>query len=124
MSTHTLAVRSGSAVLPGQEKLPHDHRPQSKFNDEVRRAVSKSPRSEPRDETGHLIRELHGVTLVHILEYLVEHLGWAAMGERIAINCFLSNPSIKSSLTFLRRTPWARTKVEELYIELRSRDHD
>jgi uncharacterized protein (DUF2132 family) len=76
--------------------------------------------SEPRDETGHLIRELHGVTLAQIVEYLVEQLGWEALGERIAINCFLSNPSVKSSLTFLRRTPWARAKVEALYIELRS----
>jgi uncharacterized protein (DUF2132 family) len=82
--------------------------------------VSKPP--EPRDETGHLVRELHGVTLAQIVEYLVEHLGWEALGERIAINCFLSNPSIKSSLTFLRRTPWARAKVEALYIELRSKD--
>lgn len=76
---------------------------------------------EPRDENGHLIRELHGVTLVQILEYLVEHLGWTELGARITINCFRIDPSIKSSLVFLRRTPWARAKVEELYIELRVR---
>ena len=76
--------------------------------------------SDARDENGRLIRELHGVTLVMILEYLVERLGYAALGERIPILCFTNNPSIKSSLTFLRRTPWARAKVEALYVELRS----
>ena len=75
-----------------------------------------------RDEHGHLVRELHGVTLAQIVDYLVERLGWKELGERIPVNCFLSNPSVKSSLTFLRRTPWARAKVEELYIELRSRE--
>lgn len=75
---------------------------------------------EPRDENGHLIRELHGVTLAKILEYLVEKLGWDELAAQIRINCFAVNPSVKSSLTFLRRTPWARKKVEELYIEVRS----
>ncbi|AKV03847.1 hypothetical protein AKJ09_10510 [Labilithrix luteola] len=75
-----------------------------------------------RDENGRLLRELHGVTLAAIVEYLVAHLGWEALGERVPVNCFTSNPSVKSSLTFLRRTPWARTKVEQLYIELRSRE--
>ena len=76
---------------------------------------------EARDEQGHLIRELHGVTLAQIVEYLVEHVGWEALASRIPINCFRTDPSVKSSLTFLRRTPWARAKVEELYVELRSR---
>ncbi|HVH43942.1 MAG TPA: VF530 family protein [Labilithrix sp.] len=75
---------------------------------------------EARDETGHLIRELHGITLLQILEYLVERIGWEGLASRITINCFRIDPSIKSSLVFLRRTPWARAKVEELYIELRS----
>lgn len=82
----------------------------------------RTPPGEVRDETGHLIRELHGVTLVQILEYLVEGLGWEGLASRIAINCFRLNPSVKSSLVFLRGTPWARAKVEELYIELRSRE--
>lgn len=60
---------------------------------------------------------LHGITLEMILTQLVDYYGWEAMGERISINCFLSNPSIKSSLTFLRKTPWARTKVERLYMD-------
>ena len=80
----------------------------------------RTPPEEARDETGHLVRELHGVTLAQILAYLVDRLGWDALGSRIAINCFLIDPSIKSSLVFLRRTPWARAKVEALYIELRS----
>ncbi|MEQ8908593.1 MAG: VF530 family protein [Vicingaceae bacterium] len=60
---------------------------------------------------------LHGVKLVDMLEALVEHYGWEELGERIRINCFYSNPSIKSSLKFLRRTDWARTKVERLYLK-------
>jgi uncharacterized protein (DUF2132 family) len=59
---------------------------------------------------------MHGVKLVEILEYLVEKHGWESLGERINIRCFKSDPSIKSSLTFLRRTPWARDKVENLYL--------
>jgi uncharacterized protein (DUF2132 family) len=60
---------------------------------------------------------LHGITLKAILEKLVEYYGWEEMDKRIRINCFSINPSINSSLKFLRKTPWARAKVEELYIE-------
>lgn len=59
---------------------------------------------------------LHGMTLEKILTELVEHFGFAELAGLIDINCFKNDPSIKSSLTFLRRTPWARTKVENLYI--------
>ena len=59
---------------------------------------------------------LHGVKLVDMLEYLVETYGWEELGARINIRCFNSDPSIKSSLTFLRSTPWAREKVEQLYL--------
>lgn len=59
---------------------------------------------------------LHGVTLEQILIYLESQLGWNEMGRLIKIRCFVENPSIKSSLTFLRKTQWARTKVEELYL--------
>ncbi len=58
---------------------------------------------------------LHGVTLEMILTQLVAHYGWAELGRRIEIRCFNFDPSIKSSLQFLRRTPWARAKVEDLY---------
>ena len=60
---------------------------------------------------------LHGITLKAILEYLVEKYGWEELDARIRINCFYENPSINSSLKFLRKTHWARTKVEELYIK-------
>jgi uncharacterized protein (DUF2132 family) len=58
---------------------------------------------------------LHGVTLEMILNRLVEHYGWEEMGDRINIRCFQYDPSIKSSLAFLRKTPWAREKVEQMY---------
>lgn len=59
---------------------------------------------------------LHGLTLETIVVKLVEHYGWELLAEKISINCFKSNPSIKSSLTFLRKTPWARQQVEALYV--------
>lgn len=59
---------------------------------------------------------LHGVTLEAIVNALVAHYGWAELAKRININCFKSDPSVKSSLKFLRRTPWARKEVEDLYI--------
>ena len=60
---------------------------------------------------------LHGIKLADILERLHNKYGWEEMGEMIDINCFRNNPTMKSSLKFLRRTPWARTKVENLYLE-------
>jgi len=59
---------------------------------------------------------LHGVTLKAILEDLVDRRGWQDLGEQVPVNCFLNEPSLKSSLKFLRRTPWARAKVERLYV--------
>ncbi|MBT3880821.1 MAG: DUF2132 domain-containing protein [Candidatus Scalindua sp.] len=59
---------------------------------------------------------LHGVTLEQIVNSLVEHYGWDELGIRIGIRCFTNNPSVKSSLKFLRRTPWARKKIERLYL--------
>jgi uncharacterized protein (DUF2132 family) len=61
---------------------------------------------------------LHGVTLEQLLTVLVDRYGWAGLGERVPVRCFLFDPSLKSSLTFLRKTPWARAKVEQLYVEL------
>jgi uncharacterized protein (DUF2132 family) len=63
---------------------------------------------------------LHGVTLEQILTELVAHYGWEEMGRQVAIRCFLFDPSIKSSLTFLRKTPWARSKVEDIYKKLKN----
>ena len=62
---------------------------------------------------------LHGVTLESLLTALVEAYGWEELGHRIPVRCFLIDPSVKSSLTFLRKTPWARAKVEELYVQLK-----
>lgn len=60
---------------------------------------------------------LHGITLQKIIETLVDHYGFDTLGELIPVKCFVSNPSVKSSLTFLRKTDWARKKVEDLYIK-------
>ncbi len=67
------------------------------------------PVSHPRDP-------LHGITLETILNQLVQRHGWGEMGRRIPVRCFQFNPSVKSSLTFLRKTPWARKKVEDWFI--------
>jgi uncharacterized protein (DUF2132 family) len=63
---------------------------------------------------------LHGITLEQVVTRLVEHYGWSELGDRIDIRCFTRDPSIQSSLKFLRRTPWARKKVEDLYIAILS----
>jgi uncharacterized protein (DUF2132 family) len=66
---------------------------------------------------------LHGVRLVDILDYLVNRYGWQELGERISIRCFTHEPSINSSLKFLRKTDWARKKVEDLYVRTVTRDN-
>ncbi len=66
---------------------------------------------------------LHNITLEQIMNYLVENFGWEYLAGQININCFQTNPSIKSSLTFLRKTPWARAKVEGLYLYLKRKNH-
>lgn len=71
---------------------------------------NKTPQKQPNNP-------LHGVKLVDILETLVAEYGWEEMAEEININCFKSNPSIKSSLKFLRKTQWARDKVEDFYLD-------
>lgn len=65
---------------------------------------------------------LEGISLEKILTELVNELGWEKLGAEIPINCFLKDPSIKSSLTFLRKTPWARNKVENLYVRYKKLD--
>ncbi len=71
------------------------------------------PRPQPNDP-------LHGITLETLLTELVAYYGWDELGTRIKVNCFIDTPSVKSSLKFLRKTPWARTKVENLYLKMRS----
>lgn len=75
-----------------------------------------SEKIEPPKERAHPRDPLHGVTLEMIVKQLVDRYGWAEMGRRIPIRCFLQAPSVKSSLTFLRKTPWARVKVENWFL--------
>ncbi|MFT5917780.1 MAG: hypothetical protein ACI81T_004297 [Bacteroidia bacterium] len=69
-----------------------------------------------KPEFDHSNEPLHGVKLKDILNYLVDYYGWKVLGEKIEIRCFNSDPSMNSSLKFLRKTPWAREKVEQLYL--------
>lgn len=70
----------------------------------------------------HTNDPLHGITLEIILNRLVDYYDWDELGQLININCFNDNPSVKSSLKFLRRTPWARKQVEELYLAIKKSD--
>ena len=63
---------------------------------------------------------LHGITLERMLNEMVQHLGWTKMADEVRIACFISDPSVSSSLKFLRKTPWARKKVETLYLDYRA----
>lgn len=76
-----------------------------------------TPPSHPRDP-------LHGLTLETIVKSLVDYYGWEQLGREVDIRCFNHDPSVKSSLTFLRRTPWARAKVEELYLWMKLEEGD
>ncbi len=73
------------------------------------------------DAHDHSTNPLHGVTLERMLTEMVEQLGWERMGRRVKIQCFLSDPSVSSSLKFLRKTPWARTKVEAMYLQMKGK---
>jgi uncharacterized protein (DUF2132 family) len=89
------------------------------------RARDPEPLSEAKLRDGHTMTStgagdpLHGITLERIVTELVARHGWEGLASRIDVRCFKLDPSIKSSLTFLRRTPWARKKVEELYLRER-----
>lgn len=74
-------------------------------------------KNEDKEQESQPNNPLHGVKLAEILEFLVDKYGWDELGYRIDINCFNVNPSVKSSLKFLRRTAWARNKVERLYLD-------
>ncbi|MDQ2780224.1 MAG: VF530 family protein [Pseudomonadota bacterium] len=74
--------------------------------------------TQPPPATPQPRNPLHGVTLQHMVETLVDHYGWAGLAERVPLHCFQSDPSVASSLKLLRRTPWARDKVEGLYMYL------
>jgi uncharacterized protein (DUF2132 family) len=95
--------------------LPHPGQPAFSALSTFAATVSLPPMPVSKDP-------LHGVTLEQLLTELVQQFGWKELGERIPVRCFLFDPSVKSSLTFLRRTPWARTKVEELYVNWKKAD--
>jgi len=67
---------------------------------------------------------LHGITLEMLVTVLFERYGWKGLAERIPVNCFVNDPSIQSSLKFLRKTPWAREKVEQLYLSMKRSESD
>ena len=91
-----------------------------KTNEELnaKRPARRNRRQATEEE---LSNPLHGVKLVEILERLVENYGWEYLGDRVNIRCFKYNPTMKSSLGFLRRTPWAREHVEDVYLEMLER---
>ena len=76
----------------------------------------QTPPLPPQTPPAQARNPLHGLTLEAIVTALVDHYGWAGLGERIPVRCFVSDPSVASSLKFLRKTPWAREKVEGLYL--------
>jgi len=82
-----------------------------------RMSIEETPKQHSNDP-------LHSVRLDTMLEYLVDEYGWPALGLKIKVNCFNNNPSMQSSLKFLRKTPWARAKVEQLYLETKREGFD
>ena len=80
----------------------------STLNSKTTDQLNNAPPAQPKNP-------LHGITLEAIVTALVAHYGWSELAQRIPVNCFMHDPSIKSSLKFLRKTPWARDKVEGLY---------
>ena len=74
-------------------------------------------KEENNKDNSQVNNPLHGIRLIDMIDFLVEEYGWEELGYEIKINCFISNPSIKSSLKFLRKTQWARGKVENLYLK-------
>ena len=79
-------------------------------------ATPPSPTSPPADQPAQPRNPLHGVTLERMVTALADHFGWEGLGRRIPVRCFTLEPSVGSSLKFLRKTPWAREKVESLYL--------
>ncbi len=86
----------------------------------MNRGLPLTPVKHDQVSNPHPNDPLHGVTLETMVKALVEYYGWGELGMMINIRCFQTNPSIRSSLTFLRKTPWARSKVEELYVWIAS----
>ena len=99
------------------ELIENELQPDLISNDELNeKKPTKRIRKQASEE--QLNNPFHGVKLVQVLERLVAHYGWEYLGERVNINCFKNNPTMKSSLGFLRRTTWAREHVEDVYLEM------
>ena len=95
---------NNTSLNPANSKEPNQEKPAKR----IRRQATEAQLNHP----------LHGVKLAQVLERLVAHYGWAYLGDRTNINCFIYNPTMKSSLGFLRRTAWAREHVEDLYMDM------
>ncbi len=103
------------------KQKPSDELSNTEFNPQTNEEVSeeKPAKRKRRQATEEQLKNpLHGVKLVQILERLVAHYGWEYLGERVNIRCFINNPTMKSSLGFLRKTTWAREHVEDIYLEM------
>ncbi len=101
------------------ELLDTEFKPQTneELNEELNEEKpAKRKRRQATEE--QLNNPFHGVKLVQVLERLVAHYGWEYLGERVNIRCFMNNPTMKSSLGFLRKTPWARKHVKDIYLEM------
>lgn len=114
-------------IKNNQKNEPTDKQMESDelFNTEVKSQTNNQPNEEKpvkrkrRQATEEQLNNpFHGVKLVQVLERLVAHYGWEYLGERVNIRCFKYNPTMKSSLGFLRRTAWAREHVEDIYLEM------
>jgi uncharacterized protein (DUF2132 family) len=96
--------------------LPSDQPATKPGSKKTASALPSAPTPAAGEQRVHPRDPLHGVTLETVINQLVQRHGWAEMGHRIPIRCFQFNPTVKSSLTFLRKTPWARQKVENWYL--------
>ena len=99
-------------MLAAMNRLP----PESASQPEPETDPAQEPAPAAPAAPGQPRNPLHGVTLEAMVTALAEHFGWQGLGERIPVRCFQSDPSVASSLKFLRKTPWAREKVEGLYL--------
>lgn len=95
-----------------------------KQSDELSSEKKPTKRIRRQATEEQLSNPFHGVKLVEVLERLVAHYGWEYLGDRVNIRCFINNPSMKSSLGFLRKTTWAREHVEDLYLEMLDEKED
>ena len=103
-SAHPSGCRAPAQVGTTRKEALHQHR-QARLNDNSAMTSPEQPRN-----------PLHGITLERMVTELVDYFGWAELGDRIPVRCFNLDPSVTSSLRFLRKTPWAREKVEGLYL--------